>query len=184
LLRPGWRLLELWQVGRALEIMNRKELHFTVFGRPVPQGSKNVYRGRLVEASKDLKPWRAAIAHEVFRTWTKTGDERPFTDPVVIRATFILPKPKTVKRLLPSVPPDLDKLQRALGDALSIDSQALIDDSFIVGWRSTKIYAPDPADAGVRVSIRAVDLDLSDGSPASIEDLVNKAFENGPFLLK
>ena len=162
-------------------LMSRQELYFTAYGRPVPQGSKNVYRGRLVEASKDLKPWRAAIAAAVFKTWILTGDERPFTDPVVIKATFILPKPKTVKRLLPTVPPDLDKLQRALGDALSIDSQALVDDSFIVGWRSNKIYASDPADAGVRVSIRAVDLSKTDGSAASIEKLVEEAFEIGPF---
>lgn len=161
--------------------MSRQELYFTVFGRPVPQGSKNVYRGRLVEASKDLKPWRAAIAAAVWETWMLTGDERPFTDPVVIKATFILPKPKTVKRLLPTVPPDLDKLQRALGDALSIDSQALQDDSFIVGWRTNKIYAQDPQDAGVRVSVRAVDLSETDGSAASLERLLDKAFEKPNF---
>ncbi|CAB4152889.1 Rus Holliday junction resolvase [uncultured Caudovirales phage] len=161
--------------------MSRQELYFTVFGRPVPQGSKNVFRGRLVEASKDLKPWRAAIAEAVFNTWKLTGDERQFTDPVVVKATFILPKPKTVKRLLPTVPPDLDKLQRALGDAISIDCQALQDDSFIVGWRTNKIYASDPQDAGVRVSIRAVDLSETDGSPASLERLLDKAFEKPSF---
>ena len=131
----------------------RQELYFTAFGDPAPQGSKNVYNGRLVEASKKLKPWRAAVADAVFKAFVATSDERQFTEPVVIRATFFLPRPKSVKRWLPSVPPDLDKLQRALGDALSIDTKVLADDSLIVRWETSKVYA-DHQDAGVRVAIR------------------------------
>lgn len=143
----------------------RQELYFTAFGDPAPQGSKNVYNGRLVEASKKVKPWRAAVADAVFRAMVATHDERQFTEPVVVEATFFLPRPKTVKRLLPSVPPDLDKLQRALGDALSVDSQVLADDSLIVKWVSSKVYA-DSRDAGARVSIRVATPELL----AQIED--------------
>lgn len=110
----------------------------------------------MIEAS-DVKPWRRAIADAVFRAWVATGDERPFTEPVIVWATFYLPRPKSVKRLLPSVPPDLDKLCRALGDGLSIDSQALADDSLIVQWHVSKVYA-DEHDAGVRVAIKTVAL--------------------------
>jgi Holliday junction resolvase RusA-like endonuclease len=131
----------------------RQELYFTAFGDPAPQGSKNVYNGRLVEASKKLKPWRAAVADAVFRTFVATGDDSQFTEPVIVYATFYLPKPKTVKRLLPSVPPDLDKLQRALGDALSVDAGVLADDSLIVQWVSTKLYS-DAQNSGVRVAIK------------------------------
>jgi Holliday junction resolvase RusA-like endonuclease len=132
----------------------RKELYFTAFGVPKPQGSKrHIGNGRMIEAS-DVKPWRKTIASAVFSAWVNTGDDTPFTDPVVVWATFYLPKPKTVKRLLPSVPPDLDKLCRALGDALSIDSNALDDDSLIVKWHASKVYAANPADAGVRVAIK------------------------------
>jgi crossover junction endodeoxyribonuclease RusA len=132
----------------------RKELYFTAFGVPKPQGSKrHVGNGRMIEAS-DVKPWRKTIASAVFSAWVATGDERPFTEPVVVWATFYLPKPRTVKRLLPSVPPDLDKLCRALGDALSIDSNALSDDSLIVKWHASKLYADNPQDAGVRVAIK------------------------------
>jgi Holliday junction resolvase RusA-like endonuclease len=176
-----WLSLVQLPVGFMEELMSRKEMYFTAFGVPAPQGSKNVYNGRVVEASKNLKPWRSVVAKTVFETWQQTGDERMFTDPVVIRATFLIPKPKTVKRLLPTVPPDLDKLCRALGDALSIDSPCIADDSLIVGWRSTKVYVSDPVDAGVRVSIKAVDLTDSDGSQASLEKLIEKAFETKPF---
>jgi crossover junction endodeoxyribonuclease RusA len=139
--------------------MTRSELYFSVYGvTPRPQGSKrHVGNGRLVEASKELKPWRTAVANAVFRAWMETGDDRQFTGPVEVRATFYLPRPKTVKRLLPSVPPDLDKLCRSLGDALSIDCRALADDSLIVKWDVTKLYAEDPRDVGVRVSIRSVE---------------------------
>ena len=108
--------------------------------------------GRFVEAS-DVKPWRAAIAHAVRQAFAETGDDASFTEPVQVTATFYLPKPKTVKRLWPSVAPDLDKLCRALGDALSVDSPALADDSLIVRWHATKAYAESPEKAGVSVSI-------------------------------
>jgi Holliday junction resolvase RusA-like endonuclease len=133
----------------------RKELYFTAFGTPRPQGSKRyVGNGRFIEAS-DVKPWRKAIAEAVFRAWVATGDDRPFKGPVVVWATFYLPKPKTVKRLLPSVAPDLDKLCRALGDAMSIDAKAMDDDSLIVKWHASKLYAATPDDVGVRVAVKA-----------------------------
>lgn len=132
---------------------SRSELYFTAFGTPRPQGSKRyIGNGRFIEAS-DVKPWRQTIANAVHKAWAETRDDRSFTEPVVIRATFFLARPKTVKRLLPTVPPDLDKLCRALGDALSVDCKALTDDSLIVKWDVTKLYAEDPRDAGVRVAI-------------------------------
>ena len=132
----------------------RSELYFTAFGEPAPQGSKTVGRnGQVFESSKKLKPWRKAVADAVFRAFVATGDERQFTEPVVVWATFFLPRPKSVKRLLPSVAPDLDKLCRALGDALSIDSNVLADDALIVKWHASKVYA-DEHDIGVRVAIK------------------------------
>lgn len=100
-----------------------------------------------------MKPWRAAIARAVNQAFVETGDSSSFTEPVEVTAVFYLPRPKTVKRLWPSVAPDLDKLCRALGDALSVDSPALADDSLIVRWHATKAYAATPEQAGVQVSI-------------------------------
>lgn len=135
-------------------IESRQELYFSVFGIPRPQGSKRyVGNGRFVEAS-DVKPWRRAIAKAVETAFVATGDERPFTAPVVVYATFFLPRPKSVKRLFPSVPPDTDKLCRGLGDGLSVEKPAaLVDDSLIVKWVASKVYA-DSREAGVRVAIK------------------------------
>lgn len=144
--------------------MNREELYFTVAGvEPGPQGSKrHVGNGVMIEASKKVAPFRAAVADAVFTAFVATGDERQFTEPVEVWATFYLPKPPSVKRLLPSVPPDLDKLQRTLGDALSINCQVLKDDSLIVRWHASKLYASNPADMGVRVAIKTVALAEAD----------------------
>lgn len=138
-----------------------KPLEFRAYGTPRPQGSKRyVGNGRFVEAS-NVKPWRTAIANAVFSAWTREGMQE-FTEPVVVTAVFFMPKPKTVKRIFPSVAPDLDKLCRALGDALSVDSSVLVDDSLIIRWDATKVYAPKPELEGVEVTIRlATEQDLA-----------------------
>jgi len=140
---------------------DRQELYFTAYGIPRPQGSKrHVGNGVMIEAS-DVKPWRKAIAAAVFEAWIRSDDDRAFTGPVVVWATFFLPRPKSVKRFLPIVSPDLDKLQRALGDALSIDSKALSDDAIIVKWHSAKVYA-DSHEPGVIVAIKALNPENND----------------------
>jgi Holliday junction resolvase RusA-like endonuclease len=107
-------------------------IEFTVFGNPRPQGSKTVFRGRVVDSAKGLKEWRNAIAIEAAKQdW--------FTDePVNILIHFYMPRPKTVKRLLPSVPPDLDKLIRGVGDALT--GVVIKDDAQIVEISAKKEY--------------------------------------------
>jgi len=134
----------------------RTSLEFFAEGVPKPQGSKRyVGNGRFVEAS-DVKPWRAAIANAVFRECVATGDHRPFTGPVKVHATFYMPRPKTVKRLFPTVAPDLDKLQRALGDGMSVDSGIIEDDAQIVEWHSFKAYVEPGGFTGVKVKITAL----------------------------
>ena len=124
----------------------REHAEFRVIGvEPAPQGSKRyVGNGRFIEASKKLEPFRKAIGQAVQDLYESTGDTSTFTVPVEVTATFILPKPKTVKRLWPSVAPDTDKLQRALGDSISLekycDPPLVEDDALIVQWHAEKIY--------------------------------------------
>ena len=124
--------------------MSRQFAAFEVLGvEPAPQGSKRyVGNGRFVEASKKLEPWRQAIAHAVKEMFKATGDETPFTEACQVEVTFVLPKPKTVKRNLPTVPPDADKLARSLGDSISLPkyAQLIEDDSLICRWEIRKIY--------------------------------------------
>jgi Holliday junction resolvase RusA-like endonuclease len=138
-----------------------RQLSFVAFGTPRPQGSKRyVGNGRFVEAS-DVKPWRASVADSAFKALS-AAEMEPFDVPVVVEAVFFMPRPKSVKRVWPQTAPDTDKLCRAVGDALSIDSPVLTDDSRIVKWHASKVYADD-REPGVWVQIRpANDADLEE----------------------
>lgn len=125
-----------------------------VFGLPAPQGSKRIIHGRLVEASSaKLNKWRKEIT-SVATTYLHEHGWTPFEDPVQLRITFYLPRPKTVKRDLPTVPPDLDKLIRAVGDGLT-DSQIWTDDSLVVSLVCEKVYADD-REPGADIEIHSV----------------------------
>jgi crossover junction endodeoxyribonuclease RusA len=114
---------------------------FVVPGDPVPQGSmKHVGNGRIVSKSTKLKAWREKVA-EIVR---EQAGEPEYLNPVTVRVIFYLRKPPSVKRLFPTVPPDLDKLQRAIGDAISIDVKYLKDDAQIIEWSAKKLYDPEP----------------------------------------
>jgi crossover junction endodeoxyribonuclease RusA len=133
----------------------RQEIYFTAFGDPAPQGSKRyVGNGIMIEASKKIPAWRKAVAEAVYRTFVATGDSSMFVEPVEIWATFYLARPKSVKRLFPHVPPDLDKLERGLFDALT-QGGLWKDDSLVVRSHTAKIYA-DKHNTGVAVAVQVV----------------------------
>lgn len=129
------------------------DFSLTIYGEPAPQGSKrHVGNGRMVEASKKVAPWRKAVQLAVsssFPEWVA------FEEPLEIWATFYLPRPPSVKRAVPSVPPDLDKLERGLFDALTI-AGVWRDDSLVVKAHSEKLYADTQA-PGVDIHISYFD---------------------------
>ena len=95
-------------------------IEIEVFGNPAPQGSKRVYKGRVVEAAgQKLKVWRKAIAAACQNLLSE--EHSLLLGPVRVEVDFYLPRPSSVsikKRSLPIVPPDLDKLARACLDGL------------------------------------------------------------------
>ncbi len=114
-----------------------------VYGRPTPQGSKRVFNGRIVEAqSANLKKWRAAI-EEACQPY---ANQNIHLGPIRLEVDFFLERPKTVKvkdRPLPIVPPDLDKLIRAVGDGIGQSGAIWADDSQLVEILARKFYADD-----------------------------------------
>lgn len=126
----------------------RDSVDFFVAGTPAPQGSKrHVGGGRLVESSRFVKPWRAAIA-----TVAKEQDAL-FDAPVSISALFILKRPQRPKWPVHGTRPDTDKLLRALLDGLT--GPLLADDSLVYRIEATKRYALDGEDTGVHVNVTA-----------------------------
>ena len=107
----------------------------------------------LVEASKNLKPWRDTIAAVAVQTAMSTGwkilDKET---PIDVLICFTLPKPKTVKRDLPTVKPDLDKLVRAALDAITQSKMIWNDDAQVCRIVTEKHYSENPS-TWIEVSI-------------------------------
>lgn len=135
------------------------ELVLRVYGtEPGPQGSKrHVGNGRMIEASKKVAPWRAAVALEIQKAWLAFDGFVIFDEPVEVEVTFYLPRPSTVKRILPSVPPDVDKLARSTLDGL-VQGGALVDDSLVVNLTALKRYA-DGRPIGADIVIKTLQND-------------------------
>jgi crossover junction endodeoxyribonuclease RusA len=118
-------------------------------------------RGRLVESSKKLKPWRMAIAKAVENQLPE--DHKILLGPVLVEVDFFLPRPPSIKqnkRALPIVPPDIDKLARGLLDGLnqgpdgkSNTGRLWADDSLVVYLIARKFYADnEPSGAKVKIT--------------------------------
>lgn len=118
-------------------------------GIPIPQGSKNIFNGRLVETnSHKLRIWRKAIA----AASVNHHQGEPLDCPLHLIVEFRFPRPKhhfgtgknslVLKEKAPTyytAKPDLDKLIRAVGDALT-QAGVIRDDSRITRITASKIY--------------------------------------------
>ena len=94
----------------------------------------SVFNGRIVhQKSKQLTAWRNAI----YQACAAVMDQ-PLTGAVEVEATFYLQEPKSARRSLPYVRPDIDKLARAVLDGLT--GIAFADDGLVVRIVCDKQY--------------------------------------------
>lgn len=120
-------------------------LQVIVLGHPVPQGSiRSLGRGRpSVHANAArLLPWRGRMCGELQASVLTGRGGFPLTGPVVVDLSCTMPKPKAApkrRRTFPVTAPDLDKLARAVGDALQ-ESGVVGNDSQIVEWCARKVF--------------------------------------------
>lgn len=137
----------------------------TVIGNPVPQGSAKAFMPRgwkrpiVTSDNKRLRPWRNIMATTFLEAVEATKAARPmFCGPVIVSATFLMGRTKSLPKTREkphTVKPDLDKLLRALCDALT-EGCVLADDSLIVEYgRLVKRYALVGEAPGVTVEVRA-----------------------------
>lgn len=130
-------------------------LRFNVPGVPKPQGSKRGFivggRVNLVEASgNDLKAWRQAITltarrESAHQKWELTNH------PLHVSLDFMVIRPARPKfTAFPAVKPDIDKLARAVLDALTDAKTVWVDDCQVVTLYATKSYGFP----GVAVTVR------------------------------
>ena len=123
-------------------------ISFYVQGEPAPQGSKRFVgihngKGRMIESSKKVKPWREAVYWAAIEAKSKTPMVMPMDGPLAVVMVFALPKPKSTRRGHPDRKPDLSKLVRSTEDAL-VDAGLIADDARIVVCLASKLYPGSP----------------------------------------
>lgn len=94
-----------------------------------------------------LALYRAQVGIAVRDAAEKQGVLLPMDGPIILTTTFVLPRPKSApkRRVWPLVGKDLDKLARALCDALT-QCGAWADDAQVVEMVAGKRYVgQDPA---------------------------------------
>ncbi|WKD36553.1 RusA family crossover junction endodeoxyribonuclease [Streptomyces xanthophaeus] len=130
--------------------------------RPAPQGSKrHVGRGRLIEQSTRVRPWREAVETAVRKAMTirhaikhggvPGGPYDPLDGPLSVEIAFTVRKPASAPKYRLTWPTtrdsgDLDKLLRSTFDALTT-SGAIADDSRIVEVTARKMHPGEGLDA-------------------------------------
>lgn len=136
---------------------------FSLFipGTPASKGSYRPITGRsrttgkpvtrLIPMDKKERPWRDHVRDTILSHKHPTIPPNSY---IKIETTFYLPRPKTIpphKRKHPTVKPDIDKLQRALYDAIT-ETHIWHDDRQITDVTSHKRYA-DNTTTGVSLTI-------------------------------
>lgn len=135
------------------------KLQFRVDGLPVPVGSYTPRQRKdgslflLRMNSSGAKQWRRAVLAAAMDAmhlskWPKQSETANYT----ISLSFLLPKPKTVKRRAPTVKPDIDKLCRGTLDALT-QAGAIQDDARVTQLIACKTYAADGEEPGAHITI-------------------------------
>lgn len=133
-----------------MTLLHPTAVEFFVPGTPVPQGSMVPFicagtgKARTKATNKEkLNPWRTTVSLFARGAWKK-----PINSPVRVSLRFVINRKKSVKRPVPSVKPDIDKLVRAVLDGMT--GVVFDDDARVVGLEATKEYGPTP---GVHVSV-------------------------------
>ena len=102
-----------------------------------------VIHGRVIHSQGSaLAVWRSTIGLAA-----KAQNAKLIEGPVAMQLNFYMLKPRTVKRDMPTVPPDLDKLIRAVLDAFT--GIVYLDDAQVVEIYSSKSYG----DPGLELTI-------------------------------
>lgn len=124
------------------------KLQLRVYMKPEPQGSSRAFvipgtnRASITTANSKMKPFRSEVTQMARYELAQLGFAEPMFGkhiPVRVTLQFAFLRPAGAKyRLYPSVKPDIDKLQRAILDALT--GVAFLDDAQVVSSLADKVY--------------------------------------------
>lgn len=128
-----------------------RTLHIVAHGTPASQGSKTSYGPKqLVESDKTLPAWRSAM--KTAAILAAGPDWTPIDNPVKVSGEIRIRKPNSTKFThYPAGPKDLDKMQRAIGDALE-SAKILTNDARICHWDIRKVWATNMPGADITIT--------------------------------
>lgn len=135
-------------------------IEYFVPGIPVPQGDlASNSRGILYHKNKALEPWRHQIAWRARRPMRSNGfDNVLFACPISLSVLFVLARVKSTPKSKPTPPaikkPDLDKLTRSIGDALT--GVVWVDDSQIIHGEQEKVIGEIDEETGVWINVERI----------------------------
>lgn len=151
-----YRPFALSGVMSTLSAPQAKAVTFTVFGKPVPQGStraffvKKLGRAVITTDNTRLKPWRQQISDTALSLNAEMFHRET---PVEVTMNFYFQRPKSAgKRRGMTVKPDIDKICRSLLDGVT--GILIEDDSQVVEMHARKHYGgPERVVVEVREAI-------------------------------
>lgn len=127
-------------------------IEFFVPGEPIPQGSLKAFmvngQARVVPDNKRTEPWRKSVARAA------AGLFQLSEGPAAVELEFVMPRTKSMPKSFTrahTVRPDVDKLERAILDALT--GVVWKDDSQVVSLRAGKRYARVGEEPGARICV-------------------------------
>lgn len=130
---------------------------FRAIGIPQPKGSIQMFRTRrgkaiLTSTTRELKPWASNIALSALNAGVTVVEKGP----VRVHVEFVLPRPRSTRKstVWQACRPDLDKLLRAVLDALT--NVAWRDDGQVSIVQAVKRYTRSGEPPGATVSIVAL----------------------------
>lgn len=136
-------------------------------GAPQPQGNKSAFvrggravvvEGRRGKSRSAFTEWRATV--RLAASAARGADSEPLAGPVSLRLHFALPRPTSApktRRTWASKRPDLDKLVRAVLDAMT-EAAVWGDDSQVVHVVATKDYPLPDGRTGVWAQAAPLDM--------------------------
>jgi len=158
----------------------------TVYGVPQPQGSARAFtpkghtRPIITTDNARLKPWRQELAWVALDALQKSQQQKaPRGVPVLVNMAFYFEKPKSARKsaLWKTSRPDLDKLLRAVLDALT--GIVYEDDSQVCFCTVEKAFSsPTRVEVLVR-TIEGVPKSPARGSPELLDSVPGAAPESG-----
>lgn len=148
---------------------------FRVAGIPAPKGSARAVIDRrtgkarlLASASRRNEQGQAAWAAAVGWAAKVAHRAAPWTGPIGLEVTFYVARPKSVRRALPEVKPDGDKLLRATADALT--GILFVDDGQVTDWIARKRYATAEEPCGAWIEVWRVSETTAGGEPVRSDE--------------